>query len=287
MIKASLLLTIVFLCAPLLKRRTPVERHVLWATTLLFAAWLTLTWIVTRDADRPAGPAFLVRSRTDPASNAWTLCLLAVTLSIAVFYLVIGSREVEIAQNDGAYYYGVARHIALTGRFEEPIVWHFLHPPDSVLHAPFDYWGPMTSLLLVLPMRIFGAQPETAFLTMSAIAAGSLIAFWYLICVALPLRYGAAQLLALLVFALSPAMSVYRFQPESIAVAQLFMLLALVAFCRGWLLLTVLLGFCLVLTRGDGLVLFGVILLVTVVRVASAPERRARRVWMVPASSVC
>jgi hypothetical protein len=46
----------------------------------------------------------------------------------APLYLAIGFQVEEIAYNDGAYYYGVARHIALTGRFEEPIVWHFLHP---------------------------------------------------------------------------------------------------------------------------------------------------------------
>lgn len=252
-------------------------------TALLLAAWMALTWIATRTTSRRAGTAFLVHSRSDPASNAWTLGLLAIALSIAVLYQVIGSREVEITQNDGAYYYGVARHMALTGRFEEPIVWHFLAPPDGALHAPFDYWQPMTSLLLTGPLRIFGVQPETAFLTLSAVSAASLIAFWYLVCVALPLRYAAAQLLALLVFALSPAMSEYRFQPESIAIVQFLLLCALIAFCRGRLLLAVLLGFCLFLTRGDGLVLFGIIFLATLVRAASPGERPAARVCTVVA----
>jgi hypothetical protein len=91
----------------------------------------------------------------------------------------------------------------------------------------------MTSLILVPPLMLFGATPRTAFVTMSVVSAASVFAFWYLVCFALPLRHRATQLLALVLFALSPAMDAFRFQTESIAVAQLFIVLSLIALYRG------------------------------------------------------
>src|SRR5262249_23623277 len=183
----------------------------------------------------------------------------------------------EIIYNDGGYYYGVARHMTRTGRYEEPIVWHFLRPPDALVHAPFDYWGSLTVLLLVPPLAMFGATPETAFVTMSAMAAASLVAFWYLICIALPLRHHATQLLALVLFAFSPAMDVYRFQPESICVAQVFLLLALIALCRRRVVLCVLSAFAILLARGDGLILFSLIVFALVLMELLIEGGRAAR----------
>jgi hypothetical protein len=179
---------------------------------------------------------------------------------------VIAARVRDIVYNDGAYYYGVARHMAMTGRFEEPIVWHFLHPPPNLIHAPFDYWGCMTSLLLVPGLLLFGATPETAFRSMSLISAAGQLAFWYLICFALPLRHRITQLIDLALFAFSPAMVIYRFQPESVAVSQLFLLLSLIAFSRQRSALAVLCAFGLLLARSDGLILFALIFLAVLLR---------------------
>jgi hypothetical protein len=88
-----------------------------------------------------------------------------------------------------------------------------------------------------------------------------LLAFWYLVCVALPLRHWLPRLLALVLFACAPAMAEYRFQPESITVAHLFIVLALIAMARARFTLVVLCGFGLMLTRGDGIVLFGLLVL--------------------------
>jgi hypothetical protein len=217
----------------------------------------------------------LMPSGPDRASRLWTLFLLALCLAVAVAYCTVGSRVAEITAPDGAYYYGVARHIVRTGRFEEPIVWHFIRPPDEIVHAPFDYWGCMTSLLLVPAMALFGATPATAFLTMTAISAASLVAFWYLVCIAQPLRHWASQALAIILFAFAPTMMEYRFQPESIAVAHLFILLALIACARRRYAAALLAGFCILLTRGDGLILFGLITLGVVLSgAANRPSRR-------------
>lgn len=258
------------------------------SAVLLLVALLGATWLMTGEGRGCSGLIFRASAPDDAAFDVWRVGLLCAALSTAIVYLVIGSRVVEITQNDGAYYYGVARHMALSKRFEEPIVWHFLRLPEQVIHEPFDYWGPMTSLLLVPPMLVFGAQPETAFLTIAVVSAASLIAFWYLVCVALPLRYWASQLLALLLFAFSPAMIEYRFQPESIAIAQLFTLVSLVAFCRRRFVLAALFGFCIGLARGDGFVLFGLILLAILVEAARSPERGGRLAWApLVAAGVC
>jgi hypothetical protein len=158
--------------------------------------------------------AFLLGENSGRGARQWTIALLIATLAIGIAYVAIGAQVREIAQNDGAYYFGVARHMARHGRFEEPIVWHFLHPPDSLTHAPFDYWGCLTTLLLVPALWLFGDTPRTAFVTMSLLSAAALLAFWYLVCIALPLRHRVTQLLSLLLFAFSPLMVEFRFQPR-------------------------------------------------------------------------
>jgi hypothetical protein len=218
-----------------------------------------LLWARTMAAGSLARTIALLTVRRGIRLGGWEVMLLFVIVASAIAYLVAASRIDEIAYNDGAYYYGVARHMASTGRYEEPIVWHFLQPPSRVPHTPFDYWGGLTSLLLVPPLAIFGATPHTAFASMAVISAAALGIFWYLVCCALPLRHQAAQLLALVLFALSPAMDVYRFQPESTSVAQVFLLASLVALCRRRFGLSVLLAFGIFLARTDGLVLFAVL----------------------------
>src|SRR5881296_3116285 len=104
---------------------------------------------------------------------------------------------------------------------------------------------------------------------MSAISALSVIVFWYLVCVAWPLHHRVAQALALAFFAFSPAMVRYRFQPESIVLAELLVIAALVALCRRRLVLVVLCGFCIFLARGDGVILFGLLSLAALVEARS------------------
>ena len=55
------------------------------------------------------GPGALPRAQR--SIGPWEVALLAFALGIGALYLVIGTRVPEILDNDGAYYYGVARHI--------------------------------------------------------------------------------------------------------------------------------------------------------------------------------
>src|SRR5262249_38166445 len=255
--------------------RLPAPSRAPATVALVLLSLATWAWRLLRRAPSAPDIALLTRSHRPPRLGAWEWCLFVFVLVVAAIYLATGASLHEIIYNDAAYYYGVARHMALTGRFEEPLVWHFLRPPNGIVHAPFDYWGCLTVLLLVPPLAVFGATPETAFLTMSAVTAASLLAFWYLICIALPLRYHAAQLLALVLFAFSPALDVYRFQPESICVAQLFLLLALIALCRRRVVLAVLCAFAILLARGDGLILFSLIVVALVLQELRIEGRRA------------
>jgi hypothetical protein len=257
----------------------PALRHWHADAAVLAAALAAWTCVIINRSSPASAIAMLGACGDDRRIGAWEFCLLAFVVVIAIAYLVVGSRVRVFAFPDGTYYYGVARHIALTGRFEEPIVWHFLHLPTTIRHAPFDYWGCMTALLLVPPLVLFGATPMTAMLTMAALSAGVLVAFWYLICVALPLRHCATQLLALVTFAFSPALDLYRFQTESITVAHLFLLLALIAVCRRRSVLAILAGFGMVLTRGDGMIFFSLIVLAVLLQAWRGVDREPRHPW--------
>lgn len=203
----------------------------------------------------PCGPrplvSSLVSSDERPLSG-WTLALLGVSVCVSITYLLVAAHAAGNNDNDAAYYYGVARHIAMTGRFEEPIVWHFLTSPDAIHHRPFDYWQGLTSLVLVPPLRLFGATHRVALLTMGVISSLSLLLFWYLVATSGVLRHVVAQLAALLTFALSPAMRTYRFDTETIPVAQLLLVAALIAWVRRRYFLCTVLTFLLVLNRADG-----------------------------------
>jgi hypothetical protein len=257
----------------------PVRYQAGARAVVLLAAVLAWAVTIAQKPFSPAGAAVLATVEEQTRMGVWELALLGFTVLVAIAYFAVAARIDWITYADGAYYYGVARHIALTGRFEEPILWHFLRLPDRIVHAPFDYWGCMTSLVLVPPMAVFGATLRTAILTTAAVSALTVVAFWYLICFALPLRYRVTQLLSLVIFAFSPAMDRYRFQPESIAVAQLFIVLTLVAFCRRRFVLALLSGFCILLTRGDGGILFFLIFLAVLVQAASGDAGSWRRAW--------
>jgi hypothetical protein len=227
-------------------------------------------------------PAWRLARRPPSAAPArlgpWELALLGFALAVCVLYLAVAALADGNEANDGAYYFGVARHIARTGRFEEPIVWQFVKPPATLIHWPFDYWGGLTSIVLVPPLAVFGATVKTAMVTMGVISCAALLAFWYLVCVAIPLRSPAAQLVGLVSFALSPALASMRFDTETIALYHLLLLASLAAFAKGRLIWSAVLAFGLVLTRGDGSVVFGLVSLAALVTAAGA--RRGRRAAM-------
>ncbi len=240
---------------------------------VVFVALLVLTFRVHQRSRRVGGIAVTPIPAPKGGLGLWELSLLGISLAIGAIYLRIGATAEGNLDNDSAYYFGVARHMARTGRFEEPLVWHFLNPPESITHAAFDYWGGLTSCVLAPILTIFGPVQRVAFAAMASISALSVIAFWYLVCFALPVRHGIIQLLALLSFAFSPFAHDYRFDTESLPLYHFLLTVALIAIAQGRTWLAVLAGFSLALCRIDGMALYFGICVAVLVQVHRRNDR--------------
>ncbi len=56
-----------------------------------------------------------------------------------------------------AYYYAVGAEQLHAGQgFEEPFIWNYLDPPESVPHPGYAYWMPLTAILGWLGLALFG-----------------------------------------------------------------------------------------------------------------------------------
>lgn len=222
-----------------------------------------------RDVTRPR-----IDTRGRGELDLWALSLFALAASFLVVYVGVASDMIGGRENDASYYFGVARWIAAHGELEEPIVWHFLAPPRHIVHPAFDYWQGLTSIVLALPMAIFGRTHLVASTTMAVLAAITVLLFTYLVVVARPLASRAGQLAAILAFALSPAMQAFRFDTETLVVFHLGLLGALLAIAHGRLALAAALSFLVFLTRADGLVTCAIVWAFLLTR--ALPELRTR-----------
>lgn len=74
-----------------------------------------------------------------------------------------------------AYYYAVGAEQLYAGHgFQEPFIWNYLDPPDTVPHPGYSYWMPLTAIVgwlgLVVLGNSFGAM-QTPFILLSAAVA--------------------------------------------------------------------------------------------------------------------
>lgn len=226
-----------------------------------------------RDVMRPA-----IDTTGRGAIDLYAASLLVLAGAFLVVYLGVALNMVGGRENDASYYFGVARWMAAHGTLEEPIVWHFLAPPRAIVHPAFDYWQGLTSVLLAIPMAIFGRTHLVASVTMAVLSALSVWLFAYLVVIAKPLASRATQLAAVLAFALSPAMQAFRFDTETLVVFHLGQLGSLIAIAHGRAALAAALAFLVFLTRADGLVTCGLIWLFLVVRALPALRTREGRI---------
>jgi hypothetical protein len=225
------------------------------------------------------------------ALDLFARALLGLTALVTALYLAIALHMVGGRDNDASYYFGVARWIASRGALEEPVIWHFLAPPETIVHPAFDYWQGLTSIVLAVPMAIFGRTHLVASVTMALLSGASVFAFAWLVVVARPFRSRATQLAAIVAFALSPAMQAYRFDTETLVVFHLGLLGALLALAYDRLVLATALAFLPFLTRADGVVTCALVWGLVLARASSRrPDRelfgaeRARRVVAVLAT---
>lgn len=88
--------------------------------------------------------------------KAWEVVLLAglfAGLAVRVFL----AREVHTPGLwDAAFYYTVAKNIALGRGQVIDYLWHFINGGTPLTHYSSDFWHPLTSQILALPMRLFG-----------------------------------------------------------------------------------------------------------------------------------
>ncbi|MFL7868829.1 MAG: ArnT family glycosyltransferase [Anaerolineales bacterium] len=73
-------------------------------------------------------------------------------------------------QWDAAFYYTVAKNIVLGRGLVIDYIWHYINGPTPLTHYSSDFWHPLTSYLIALPMSVLGISPFNAIL--SSIAAG-------------------------------------------------------------------------------------------------------------------
>ena len=208
--------------------------------------------------------------------SPWSGALLVTATCLCIAYVVVGTTATGSTDNDPAYYYGVARHIILSHRYEEPIVWHFLVKPPHLLHRPFDYWSGLASISLLPFFWLFGTTHRVAGAAMGLVSGLSVIAFAYLIGVAAPLRSRVVQVVSLLLFAFSPALMRFRFDVETIPFVHLWMILSLIALARRCPEWAVVFAFVMFWSRSEDVVLAALISAVALIVAAgeSAPRRR-------------
>jgi 4-amino-4-deoxy-L-arabinose transferase-like glycosyltransferase len=75
---------------------------------------------------------------------------------------------------DEAFYYVVARNLADGRGLVIDYVWHYLAPPPTVTHPSYDYWLPLPSAFISIPIRLFG--PSLFLAQLPGIAAGLTLA---------------------------------------------------------------------------------------------------------------
>lgn len=108
----------------------------------------------------------------------WPALLSLLILQAAVSFS--GAAQMDYVGNyDTAYYYAVARNVALGHWNSDTVLWHWLGTPDQVARPAGDYWSPGWPFLLGLAMRIVGhtmkhAMWICAFLSLSL----PLLTFW-------------------------------------------------------------------------------------------------------------
>lgn len=250
-----------------------------WLLRLLFlAAGFTVTVLGVELAQRgrDTNPrSFLLATPTQGALRhvdtfGWGLLVFAGVLGWQ--YVLHVAETTGARDNDAAYYFAVARHIATHGTLDEPIVWHHLVSPDHAVHPAFDYWQGLTSLVVVPSMWLFGPTHLVAATTIAWISFGTIVLFAYLVVVLEPFTSRAAQVFAVTAFALSPQLVGYRIDTETAPVFHAFLVGSLVALARGRHALAAGLAFALLWVRADGLVTFAMITLVCVLR-ATRRER--------------
>jgi hypothetical protein len=218
-------------------------------------------------------------------------------LIVALVVRVLTALPLRQPGYTDAYYYAVGSEQLHSGQgFQEPFIWNYLDPPESVPHPGFRYWMPLTAILgwfgLALPGNSF-ARLQAPFVLLSALLP--LVA--YAIAWDLTHKQRHAVLAGLL--AVFPGFYAHMFVlPDNFAPFALAGSVCLWAAGRGlrdgqplWFGLAGLAAGFGHLTRADGLLLLGVAIVAAVAQALprlrpATVQRGPRRAWLAAAALV-
>jgi 4-amino-4-deoxy-L-arabinose transferase-like glycosyltransferase len=99
----------------------------------------------------------------DERFNKWKIndrllyILVFTVLSISLLLrLMFASMAHHPGHGDYAFYYTVAENIVDGKGFQIDYIWNYLSSPESISHSSNDYWMPLTSVIISLPLFVFG-----------------------------------------------------------------------------------------------------------------------------------
>ena len=89
-------------------------------------------------------------------------CSAAVVVAVTVFRLNAVRDATFPGHADKSFYFGVAQNLSSGRGPNVDYVWHFLTPQHHLTHFAFDYWMPLNSMLMAVPMWLFHGDLPTA-----------------------------------------------------------------------------------------------------------------------------
>jgi hypothetical protein len=208
------------------------------------------------------------------ASPAFRAGLLAVVVLQGLHVVRIGASAETSYDADAFYYFGLARHWVVSGRVEDHMLWHFLAPPEHVVHPIGDYWQPMTSLVIAPWMWLFGATHAVAGAAVAGFSLVGSVALWHLLTGRALVRHRAVQAAMLVAYGCNAQLERFRIDAETQSIVSTFLILAFVAMSHRRWLVAIGLATCVALTRTDASVSAAVVVLGCML--AAGREERAR-----------
>lgn len=238
--------------------------------------------VAEAEAERGTSPPRHSAIIPSPSRLFVLLCLLLLAVGL-VARLVVAWNLPHPGHGDISFYYTVAENMAQGRGAVVDYRWHYLglnHPANpatstaTITHPAFDYWLPLTSLIISGSMLVFGTSLFAALIPSILFGVGLAAVTYGLATSYTPSRFVAVSS-AVLVFLL-PTPFFSSLQTDTTIYYTVFASLSLLAIVRGmnaprWFLLAAVGAGLAHLTRQDGVLLFG--LLAGVVLFSPHPRR--------------
>jgi len=100
--------------------------------------------------------SIVARAASAPQQRLLALALLLLLAVGLIVRLTLASMMPHPGGSDFAFYYTVAENLVDGRGFQVDYIWNYLSAPETITHSSNDYWMPLTSLLISLPMSVLG-----------------------------------------------------------------------------------------------------------------------------------